>query len=113
MDIAIKKLIPTGYFGDPEKMKKFNVWVEKKDESYVVYWDNGINGVVTSVEVYLMDYKFWKCLGKREQWDPVRLPSPAITADVGFTNWIEVWHSLIDHLANGGSIDDFFNKLLK
>lgn len=63
---------------------------------------------------FLLDPEFWKCLGKSEGW-----------VEKGKGGWFDnhkretvlswdiAWHSLIDHLENGISVDDFFNKILK
>lgn len=59
----------------------------------------------------LLDPDFWKCLGKAEGWI-VEMPSRYSFNDE-IAEWEHYWHSFIDHLADGGNIDDFFNNLLK
>lgn len=54
------------------------------------------------------DPLFWSSLGKAEGWDK------EINEGTGhFQDWGWHWHRFIDHLANGGTVDDFFNNLLK
>lgn len=67
----------------------------------------------------LLDPLFWQALGKAEGWGyigeqngitvRVRTAVNHITGE----EWLHYWHSFIDHLASGGSADEFFNNLLK
>lgn len=52
------------------------------------------------------DPLFWQALGKAEGW--VNNDLSSIT--VG--NWFHHWHCFISHLADGGTPDEFFEKLL-
>ena len=69
-------------------------------------------------EEYCLDPLFWQALGKAMGWGMWK--SPEINASVieedyweGKTLWFYHWHRFIDHLASGGSADDFFKDLLK
>lgn len=65
----------------------------------------------------LLDPIFWKCLAKG-----IGLMDCKIHSDYGKTvkcndithhGWHITWHSFIDHLAEGGNPDDFFNNLIQ
>jgi hypothetical protein len=65
-------------------------------------------------EVFL-DPEFWKCLGKAMGWKH-KTTNDKITQHkdcTRFCDWRREWHRFIDHLANGGSIEDFFKSLEK
>jgi len=67
---------------------------------------------------FLLDPEFWKCLGKAMGWKDVDTHSQNDPDGWGrfvthFKPWLVKWHSFIDHLANGGSIEDFFKSLEK
>lgn len=62
---------------------------------------------------YLLDPLFWQALGKAEGWD-----NGVDEKSVGAITyvppaWRREWYHFIDHLADGGTLDDFFNSLLK
>lgn len=59
----------------------------------------------------LLDPSFWKCLGKEMGWDR---PVTAKDRKEGMTlrrMYLTHWHRLIDHLAEGKSIESFFESL--
>lgn len=60
----------------------------------------------------LLDPNFWQCLGKAEGWEEIEMQDPHREFN-GKSTWLNNQHRLIDHLANKGSIDEFFKKLLK
>lgn len=48
---------------------------------------------------FLLDPEFWKCLGEAKEM---------------FTfTWLYSWHCLIDHIAEGGTVEEYFEKILK
>lgn len=57
----------------------------------------------------LLDPEFWRCLGKQQGW---------IGKQQGWrvTKPLDIWeyhmHRFVDHLANGGTADEFFKDLL-
>ena len=51
------------------------------------------------------DPLFWQCLGASMGWGDV--PSENLCG------WLYKMHRFIDHIANGGTVDDFFKDLLK
>ena len=77
----------------------------------------------------LLDPLFWQCLGKslgwRERcidcWDRKDMTFKSNEYDMcgaGSHNddrkvWKFVWHSFIDHLAEGKDVEEFFNNLIK
>lgn len=56
----------------------------------------------------LLDPLFWQSLGKSMVW-----PNEKVVDRYGtqFVNWKDYWHRLIDHLAEGGSIESYFEDL--
>ena len=52
-----------------------------------------------STPFWLLDTTFWQCLGKTKKWE---IPGK---------EWLYHWHRLIDALASGKSIDEFFAGL--
>ncbi len=64
----------------------------------------------------LLDPLFWQALGKAEGWTTDGKTSRFSSMTFGEfekRHWKTHWHSLIDHLAQGGDIDTFFNNLIK
>ena len=60
------------------------------------------------IESALMDPLFWKALGKSMGWDKaVYGYGPGMPK----TYWESEWHQLINHLAAGGTIEDYFKNL--
>ncbi len=64
----------------------------------------------TSHEEILLDPLFWQALGKQQGWNRYSVKG---FNDVDNYFWLQHWHSLIDHIAEGKEIDLFFNELLK
>lgn len=54
---------------------------------------------------------FWQALGKQQGWPTGKENIPGFIYEK--LNWLGRWHSFIDHLAEGGSVDKFFEDLLK
>lgn len=88
-----------------------------------------VNGQQTDIviqEVVLLDPSFWQALGKSMGWVKEENYRPhrigAHSDDWGGSSdepcdcdikgdWREQWHELIDHLAEGGTIEGYFAKL--
>lgn len=76
--------------------------------------EDGINFLITK-EQALLDPAFWQALGKAWGWAIHKTPcgcdecSPSIVDRK--TGWNVHWHRLIDHLASGKSVEDFFATL--
>ena len=79
-------------------------------------WENGIIwGTATkyvskkNLSAAFLDPLFWQSLGKAMGWGGIG------TADIPQSHytpgWIRYWHRLIDFLASGGTIEDFFKDL--
>lgn len=59
---------------------------------------------------------FWQCLGKAMGWEEryANFTCPDNGYGCGMNTlhgWRREWHSLIDHLASGGSVEEWFGKL--
>lgn len=59
----------------------------------------------------LLDPLFWQALGKAMGWGMKGLYEGEKGQVMEY--WIAVWHTFIDHLAEGKSADEFFTELLK
>lgn len=74
---------------------------------------------------FLLDPQFWQCLGKAMGWREFVCTecgglyelvdgcknNPSCIYSTAQEEWFYQWHSLIDHLAEGKSIESFFEKL--
>jgi len=68
-----------------------------------------------------LDPLFWQCLGKALGWSDLPFWRYGETCKkcgenlggIRYVQWQYIWHSFIDHLAEGGNIDGFFKNLLK
>lgn len=106
MEHAIRKSIEGGY-----EIKSYNGLGFGIDGRV-----NHIKGGLNSSGEILLDPEFWKCLGKQQGWEKWVCPKCFLEVGQCDENRIEKWHlywvCFIDHLAEGKSIDDFFNNLL-
>ena len=67
----------------------------------------------------LLDPKFWQSLGKALGWKNVKECPICMSVDCfsgvhkedDLEGWYYHWHSFIDHLADGGTIESYFEKL--
>ena len=59
------------------------------------------------------DPNFWQCLGKAMGWEIMYRPykSGSTRNFDAIQGWLYQWHRFIDHLAEGGTAEEFFNKL--
>lgn len=93
-------------------------------------WSEG-NYVDTCYEVWLLDPLFWQALGKSLVWEEkdFRCVNEATfskhkTCELCLDRksrlswrkrngkgWLYYWHGLVDHLAEGGTIESYFEKL--
>lgn len=62
--------------------------------------------IYKSNEIILLDPLFWQALGKSLGWKEAGWTK-------GQDEWIWYWHDFIDHLAEGGTAEDFFTHLLE
>lgn len=115
MKNAIEKAITAGY------PKESRPWCQECGEDYFRV---------------LLDPLFWQALGKAMGWedecDKCGTIQSVIDHEVAeynesvcklingfgdkhimFLRWKSVWHNFIDHLAEGGDVEAFFNQLLK
>ena len=56
-----------------------------------------------------LDPQFWQCLGKAMEWGYKDIVDPS--DHFSQEEWIDKWHDLIDHLAEGGTAEDYFKQL--
>jgi len=56
----------------------------------------------------LLDPEFWQCLGMAMGWENKPLPN---RRKIVGCQWLSYWHSFIDYLAEGKSIEQFFKNL--
>jgi hypothetical protein len=89
--------------------KNYSTWYKKYSK------DNEPTYCYLPHEVSLLDPEFWKCLGKSEGWESgCGLPRSELCACRScWMAWKYYWLDFIDHLAQGGTIDEFFEKILK
>lgn len=102
MERAIKKAIDGGW-------RHKNVETEDEEPAMIRF-------VVSNPHKTLLDPLFWQALGKAEGWEKYEAGRPFyVGADRSrnYPEWKREWHLLIDHLARGGSIDEYFIKILK
>ncbi len=109
METAIKKAIEGGYSKPPFYGERF---IQRMSERSI-----------------LLDPLFWQCLGKSLGWrlfdaheirgNNLRCHLCGARYDaIGdclknpIRSWLIHWHRFIDHLASGGTPDDFFKELL-
>lgn len=112
MEKAIQKAIEGGY--------KFHFFT---GEAIQKFPDGTFAPALFSKE--LLDPEFWKCLGKVLGWEKHHCLSGCGCEDEpvpghegscawsGTGDWQDKWHDFIDHLSDGGNVDDFFNNLIK
>lgn len=56
------------------------------------------------VEYLFLDHLFWQCLGKAMEWKKSIFRNGEMLPNT----WLSNWHRLIDHLAEGKTIESFF-----
>ncbi len=120
MKNAIKRAIEGGYKVGDEM---------SEPTEHGSFWAKHHNGRISDLIIWqetCFNPFFWQALGKAEGWvgGPMQIQNvkdngigsnPRYTAQTHTEmrpSWKKVWHNFIDHLAEGGNIDDFFNKLL-
>jgi hypothetical protein len=90
---AIKLASENGLLGSDS----FNSGMIEISEGKVVRYD------------FLFCPDFWRCLGKGMNWTTEWKDKKI--ASMFEDPWLYYWHSLIDHLASGGTIKSFFSEL--
>jgi hypothetical protein len=61
---------------------------------------------ITYQYIFLMNPLFWQALGCNQGWG---VGDEECDENV----WKDYWHRFIDHIADGGDIDEYFNQILK
>lgn len=72
-------------------------------ESIVQPMDTGPANLAKAI----LDPSFWQSLGKAMGWNKLYYT----ICHQKVSPWLFHWHRLIDHLADGGSIESYFEKL--
>lgn len=110
MEKAIQKAIEGGY--------QPHIY-ESSDSHYSDVW-LGISGFDILVPEVLNDVRFWQCLARAEGWEikshmayAIAYAMMARTGKTSKPRYLKEWHKFIDHIADCGNVDDFFNNLLK
>jgi hypothetical protein len=101
MKEAIKKAIEEGWIfkGMPQVQ---TAWLLENSE---VLWPK-----------IVLDPLFWQALGKAEGWGTTTRQGVTSVGTKTFHEdqlYLDKWHRLIDHLAEGKDADSFFKELLK
>lgn len=65
------------------------------------------------IHAILLDPLFWQALGKAEGWKKCTMYSFSTGKVYSEHEWQFNMHRFIDHIIAGGTVDDFFNNLLK
>lgn len=125
MERAIKKAIEGGYLYKGDKL----LLDENVGHWFVSDGDGGY--LIPSEKIFLLDPAFWQALGKSLGWWKIdefgyevkpllnsreykagnTIWSVEHVENMPFS-WVTHWHRFIDHLAEGKSVDEFFDKLL-
>ena len=102
---AIKKAIEGGWLKNILKNYTYEVF----GTSCIEFFDKetGAKVMIIQIAEMLLDPQFWQCLGKAMGWEEVwrENNTPHIK------DWKVYWHELIDHLAEGKTIEKYFEEL--
>lgn len=70
------------------------------------------------VKSVMFDPSFWQSLGKAMGWvtteymqEVGEIKYPRKSVKVKRQDWLKKWHKFIDHLADGGTIESYFEQL--
>lgn len=104
---AIRLAVEAGYISKWQ----FNMLGRDNNWNNVLFFKDGDNNdFVYPLSSAMIDSDFWQALGKRLGWDEDETHWQGGDF-VGRRSTFE-WHNLISHLADGGDIEGFFEKLL-
>ena len=104
MENAIKKAIAGGYKqGFNYRLDLPIIWFTKKGRTDMLACND-----------LFFDHLFWQALGKQQGWEDIEQKCENCEYEDGCVRqgWNHYWHAFIDHIAVGGSIDEFFDNLL-
>lgn len=130
MENAIKKSIEGGWkFTNGESILEIDVGgVFIGEKVFIKFFDKETEQFSFALSDILLDHLFWQALGKQQGWGKI------VCANCNTDGWTKEnecrmcskggigiktedykyhWHNFIDHIAQGGNIDEFFNNLLK
>ncbi len=116
MNEAIKRAIEGGWKVCSEVPLSFRFKQFGADGFYAFYpteiTDKGFYRLEKST--ILLDPLFWQALGKAEGWKLEWFKcSPNCGNKIRNGDWEYQMHRFLDHIIQGGNIDDFFKTLLK
>jgi len=125
IETAIEKAIEGGWIY--RQGMSFREWhYYDKGRPFVrAYFDTSSNSHDIQWEEIMLDPIFWQSLGKAMGWQecyyqyhykfnepyPFNVKSKSMSHQPHYLLWQYYWHSLIDHLADGGTIEEYFKKL--
>jgi len=78
---------------------EYSAWTRKDNESTFVI----------AVEETFLDPAFWQALGKAMGWSEEK--ASVVIYRVKEPEWQSYWHRFIDHLAEGKTLESFFERL--
>ncbi len=83
-----------------------------RNTNYEIYaggisYDTDPTGYIDN-EAMLLDPAFWKAIGVTRGYYPKEI---TLGENWDMTIWLEKWHSFIDYLANGKTIDDALKSI--
>lgn len=65
-----------------------------------------IDSALAEIHVLVLDPKFWEALGKSLKWERAEYEG-----EIYMEGWLCFWHYFIDHLAEGKTIESYFEYL--
>ena len=128
IDEAIKIAAENGYY-DEFSFVSDNFIVDHATENIVTFYNKYSKSKRNRyTHRILMNPLFWQALGNGLEWmtsgtfrvetvKPIYIPSPEILNEhktvIYCDEWLYRWHQLINHLADGGTIDEYFENINK
>jgi len=80
-----------------------------KEGGYKMQWDKGLESAYPFRA--LLDEKFWQALGKAMGWSIGEEYNGINYESSHSGEWKRKWHQFIDHLAEGKTIESYFENL--
>ena len=125
---AIQKAIEGGYVNQALKVKsEYAIDFRDLRGGQLEIYNKMLEEYLTTKA--FLDPLFWQCLGKGLRWRPVEwevlpyidvamsvvnsTPVKAVCREKRTEGYIYHWHRFIEHIANGGNVEEFFINLLK
>jgi len=97
---AIQKAIENGWLKDDQDTR----------EDILQWYQDGVYIDYNPERLAVLDSDFWKALGRAEGWGVhQQVDEDNVSSDI--PEWLVRWHELIDFLANGENLEDYFKQL--